>query len=270
MWIPRFLYITVSCCAVWFLYMGCGGHTSQHRNDPKRYDGLPSTPQELLALAEQLTRPHPPTSLTKIDRALAALEAALAHPPPHPEEVLWRLARACFWMAENLSESSPRLDYASRGRDYAEQALKGARQPVEAYYYLALNLGKMAEATSSLKWIKPMLVAAEQAARIDASYDQAGPLRLMGKVYTMAPAWPISVGSPEKAIEVLQKAVAISSVPINQLFLGEAYYHDEQYKKARDEIKRALQGNSPGKLDARWRAEAQQYLRRIDSQLTSP
>jgi tetratricopeptide (TPR) repeat protein len=164
-------------------------------------------------------------------------------------------------MTEQLANKQQRLAYAQTGREYAERARAVQPGRVEPHYYLALNTAKVAEAGNKLTLIKPMIAIAEAAARIDPRYDEAGAYRFIGKVYLTAPAWPVSVGSPEKAIEFLERAVSISPIAINRLFLGEAYFHDESYAKAKLHIGAALRDGA--KLDPRWRQEGESYLRRI-------
>ncbi len=233
--------------------------------DPHRYQGLPSIPDALLALSDQHLQEA--SSPRQIEHALAALELALQKAPPSPFEALWRLARACFFMADRLENREQWLRYARQGRHYAEQALLRNAGRVEPHYYLALNMAKVAEATHALRLIKPMMAEAEIAVKIDRTYDNAGALRFMGKVYITAPAWPVSIGSPEKAVELLEQAVSISPVPLNRLFLGEAYYHDEHYEKAEEQLHRALKEAKGKKLDKRWLQEAEDYLRRLSTAL---
>jgi tetratricopeptide (TPR) repeat protein len=234
-------------------------------SDPARFKNLPDEIDELVKLSDGIaTAPHP--SVREIDRALAALEKADHLGPKDPFEILWRLARACFLMTGELPNNDQSLGYAARGRDYATSALQINRARVEPHLYLAYNLAKIAEAKSSLKYIRPMVAEAQEAARIDERYDGASPLRFLGKVYLTAPAWPVSIGSADKALEYLERAVQLAPNPMNHLFLGEAYYSDEQYGKAKQLIQRALREPGRASLDARWKKEAEEYLRRLENE----
>jgi len=72
--------------------------------------------------------------------------------------------------------------------------------------------------------------------------------------------WPVSVGSPQKAIKLLRRAVNIAPRPLTRVFLGEAYFEDEQYKRAIEQLERALEQRDA--LPPRWRKEAESYLKR--------
>lgn len=234
--------------------------------DGARDRDLPRQAEELQRLADQVvaSRPEQPAPY---DRALAALEQALAR-RPGDYQLLWRAARACFLVTEYVQDKEQRFAYADGGRQYAERAVKEQPGAVEGHYYLALNIAKMAEARNKLRLLKNAIIAAEAAARIDPGFDEAGPLRFMGKVYITAPAWPVSVGSPEKALEYLQRAVKLSPAPLNRLFLGEAYFHEEEYGKARVELEQALR-EGKGRLHPRWQKEAEDYLQRLKSKNSS-
>jgi len=245
---------------------GCFGSGPRYVPDADRNKDLPSDVDELIRLADRMTDvrlAEKPPPLSTTDRALAALERAVALGPKQPFEVYWRLSRACFMMTEGLDDKVQFHAFARRGVDYAQRARSLAPRRVEPHYFLALNTAKVAEATANAHLIQSIIEPAEQAMKIDEKYDDAGPLRILGKVYLTAPAWPVSVGSPEKAIDMLRRAVALAAVPLNRIFLGEAYYHDEEYDLAEKLIRQALSDGQANRLGERWKKEAQDYLNRI-------
>lgn len=232
-----------------------------HIPQARHFVGLPDEPEALVRLADQILTPRPRDPVA-IDRAVAALQKSLLY---YPElfEVYWRLARAHFLLADCLEDRRAVMSQAAEGLDYAQQAARLRPPRVEGHYYEALNLAKMAEASQKRALIKPLVDAGHRARDIDERYDQGGPLVLLGKVYLTAPAWPVSVGNTEKAVELLERAVTISPRSLTRIFLGQAYFHDEQYDKAEAELRRALRHARGGELEARWRKEAEEYLRRI-------
>lgn len=228
---------------------------------PERAAGLPASVAELIALSDRLAaeRPDDPHA---IDRSLAALEAAEAKGPEEPVEVVWRMGRACFLLAEALGAAQGKR-FGQAGEGHAQRAIALASDRVEGHYYHALNMAKVAEATKDVEQLKPMMVIARAAADIDPAFDDAGPLRLMGKTYVVAPEWPTSVGDREQAVEVLKQAVSLAPTPLNRLFLGEALYHSESYEAAEAQIQRALKDGRAGGLAPRWISEGEDYLRRL-------
>lgn len=251
---------------------GCPPVAPRSTVDPKlvvdqaRDRDLPGGAEELQRLADQIVASQPEQA-APYDRALAALEYAMAR-RPGDYQLLWRAARACFLVTEYVQDKEQSFAYADGGRLYAERAVKERPESVEGHYYVALNTAKVAEARNKLRLLKSAVTAAEAAARIDPGFDEAGPLRFMGKVYITAPAWPVSIGSPDKALEYMQRAVKLSPVPLNRLFLGQAYFHEEEYGKARAELEQALR-EGKGKLHPRWKKEAEDYLQRLKSKNSS-
>ena len=241
-------------CLAALIFGGCPKPTGpRYVPDDRRSAGLPDSPAELVKLADRLMKKR---TIPAIDRARAALKKAL---PKHqqPIEVRWRQAKACFLMAYRLKNRDQRVSVAQRGIAHARAAIALDAKRVEPHYYLALNIARIAEARSKLTLIKKMVAAAERAREIDATYDRAGPLVFLGKVYLSAPAWPVSVGNSEKAVKLLEKAVKIAPDPLSRLFLGQAYKEEDEDEKARHQLKLALEGP----LEDRWRREAEKTLR---------
>lgn len=244
-----------------FVAACCRGPSPALVINPDRDKGLPQDPVALVRLADKLLAQRPLTA-RRADRALAALEKAQ---PRHPDAftAYWKLARACFELTGKLPFKQQRLPYARRGRDYAGRAATLRPRRVEPHYYRALNISRVAEATANRKLIKAMVAEAAIAAKIDPRFDSAGPYRFLGKVHITAPAWPVSVGSSEKGVEYLEQAVKIAPTPLNRLFLGQAYYHDEEYDEAAKVIGEALRDGKAAGMEAQWLREGKEYLERI-------
>jgi len=244
------------------LLAGCPTPGPRYEFDPHRYDNLPDDPVALIKLADRLVAPNN-RSLKHVDRSLAALDRAEHTGPPDLFAVRWRQARSAFFMAEGLTNRDQRLGFARTGVEHARQAVTLAPGRVEGHYYLALTLAKVAEASHKLKLIKPMIQRMERARAVDPTYDHAGPDRFLGKVYLTAPAWPVSVGDPDKAVEYLEKAVALSPYAVNRIFLGQAYLADEEDADAVTHLERGLaEGRAQG-VDPRWIREGEAALRKL-------
>jgi len=255
--------------SIWLLAC-CHTPAPRYVSDPGRGKGLPTAPRALVRLSDKLVIAKEPT-IGDIDRALAALEMAGKLKQSNKFEVLWKTSRACFLMAGKLHNKQQQAHYGRKGRDLAGRAAILQEKRVEPHYYRALCIGRLAEATNKLKLIKSMMAEAEIAARLDSAFDDAGPLRFLGKVYITAPAWPVSVGSPEKAVDILRQAVTIAPVPLNRLFLGEALFHDEEYEEAAAHLQQALREGKVKGMEPRWREEGLEYLKRIEFKTaTSP
>lgn len=255
-----------ACVAVLVALVGegaCGGaQMVTWVPSPDRAQGLPATVEALLALSDEQISQRP-VSVDRVDRGLAALEAATSLAIDSPFELHWRLARAYFLVAEQLPLKGPGQGYTALGVTHGGQAVAFAADRVEGHYYLALNMAKTVEANADIEKLKPMLKVAKRAVTIDPAFDAAGPLRLVGKVYMMAPEWPTSVGDRDEAVDVLKRAVKLAPTSMNRLFLGEALYHIDEFDKAIAHLRRALKTGGADGLEERWRDEGKGYLMRM-------
>ncbi len=254
--------LCLALCSLGFLGMGCATSGSAWAPDAQRSVDLPSTAEALLALADAEVAVKPRTPHT-VDRALAALEALESLSTSPDFQTHWRIARASFYLSDLVSDDHLQTRYAALGVKHAEKAVEARGDAVEGHYYLALNIAKQVEAEGEVKGLQRMLDIAKRAAELDAGFDQAGPLRLMGKVYMVAPEWPTSVGDRDESVEVLKRAVSLHSTPLNRLFLGQAFFHIDAFKKAIPHVRSALKAGRKSGLEERWLDEARSYLMRM-------
>jgi hypothetical protein len=241
---------------------GCGVTKSVWMPSATRAAALPAGTDALLAFADAQFALTPRTGDT-LDRSLAALEAIALSGTVADYEVHWRRARACFYLAEFVANDLANEHYVLPGVAHATKAVEASQDRVHGHYFLALNLARGVEATSNMEGLAPMMEVAKRAAALDASYDDAGPLRLIGKVYMVAPVWPTSVGDRDEAVEVLKRAVSLAGTALNRLFLGQAFFHIDDFEHALPHVRRALKLGTNGDLEARWVDEARSYLMRM-------
>jgi hypothetical protein len=139
----------------------------------------------------------------------------------------WQFGRACFHVAERATNHTQRADYARRGIAACREAVARETNSAPAHFYLAANLGELAQAEA------PSLAAYRRvhdverefkiAAELDVAFDHAAPARTLGELYIQAPGWPLSVGSSRKAREWFERAVELApDYPGNQIDLAEA------------------------------------------------
>lgn len=188
------------------LILACGGSRSHLAQPPGMEEADPA--EALARWQEELTHD----------------ELKLSSAGPDRPEVLARLARVAFLLADNLP--SPRREvYLEKGRHYSELLLTEQPQRVEGYYWSSLTLcgtAKTCGAGRALRMLPEIEARLERAAALDPAYDQAGPHRVLGRLYSEAPPWPISVGDLSKSLDHLRQAVRLApKTSTNQLFLAE-------------------------------------------------
>jgi tetratricopeptide (TPR) repeat protein len=152
-------------------------------------------------------------------------------------------ARICLLLAERTDEAERRERYAAEGVRWAEIALEeGAVTDGAVHYYLALNLGLAVRehaplAAKNMKRIESELLEAK---RLAPHLDHGGPLRTLGTLYLVAPAWPEGIGDGEKALALLKQAVnQFPQHPLNHIFYAQALWDLEQ-EDAKDQVQQIL------------------------------
>jgi len=165
------------------------------------------------------------------------------------------LARASFTLADLATNETQRAEVARCGITICRQWLARESNSAPGHYYLAMNLGKLAQAEApsiaAYRLVHEMENDFLVAAKLDVRFDYAGPARTLGELYFQAPGWPFSVGSKSKAREWLERAVALApEYPGNQLNLAEAQLKWRQPAEFETTMKN---------LDARWAAAQTNY-----------
>jgi tetratricopeptide (TPR) repeat protein len=199
-------------------------------------------------------------ALTAADTAAAppnrhaerAYEAFQAHQArfqlaPSNAVVAWQFGRVCFDWAEFATNDTQRATVAEAGIAACRAAVQRAPEDSAAHYYLGMNLGQLARTKSlgALPLVWEMEREFKRARELDPRFDYAGPDRCLGLLYLDAPAWPVSVGSQEKARLHLRRAVELSpDYPENRLNLLEASLRWKHKQRAQRELE-ALEGLLP-------------------------
>jgi tetratricopeptide (TPR) repeat protein len=157
--------------------------------------------------------------------------------------ILCNLARLCFFLGEVGDKEARKVNFG-KGRNYARLLIKEQPQRVEGHYWLALNLcglANVAGAKNGLKMLPRIMKSLRVTQNIDEAYDQAGPHRVQGRIYFMAPDWPLSVGNVKKSFRHLSAAVKIAPEnSTNHLFLAETLFFMGKEKEAYQALEKVL------------------------------
>jgi len=148
------------------------------------------------------------------------------HAEPNNPEAVWKFAHATFDRAEFSADSKERAALAEPAIDACERALNQHENSAELHYYLAMNLGELAQTKGigALKLVRRMETEFLRAQELNSLFDYAGPDRNLGVLYLEAPGWPTSIGNHSKARQHLMRAVQIApDYPDNHITLLEAY-----------------------------------------------
>ncbi|MFP3867717.1 MAG: tetratricopeptide repeat protein [Desulfobacteraceae bacterium] len=170
--------------------------------------------------ADQLVQTPTPD---KVNQALNIYQEFLPKAGSGRFCLLVRMARGAYIMGE-LAEKGKQEYHYEKGKLYAQRLIEERPESVEGHYWLALNLTGLAEVNWSqgLVLLPQIMKELERAQALDPTYDQAGPHRVLGRIYAEAPSWPLSVGDLYKSLHHLKMATEMAPEnTTNHLFLAE-------------------------------------------------
>lgn len=181
--------------------------------------------------------PHP-SAAARAAATYAAQRSTWVQAPSNSVEA-WKFARAAFDWSGFATNRSSRAAIAELGITACRQALSTATS-APIHYYLALNLGRIAETRglSALDLIHQMEQELLSARALDETFDHAGADRTLGLLYRDAPGWPVSLGNWDKARSHLEAAVRIDGeFPENRLALAELFSRTHQKSLLTNELR---------------------------------
>lgn len=208
------------------------------------------------------TEPQNPDTLYADRANLASARAAASawHDElarnPQAFDAAWKLARADYWLGGHTPEAEQRRMFES-GIDAAQKAI--ALQPArpEGYFWLAANMGSMAESfglRQGLKYRKPIKDALETVLRLDPGFQQGSADRALGRWYFKVPA--LFGGSNTQAEAHLRASLTYKEAStVTHFFLAELLIDERRKDEARAELQKVL--DAP--LDPEWTPEDREY-----------
>ena len=179
----------------------------------------------------------------------------------------WAAAEAWAFVADNEPCRAERIAAAKRGITLARAARELQPDRVEGHYWYAITVGLLADSDRAygLKAVGEMEQALRRAIELDERYDYAGPVRVLGVLQLRTPAPPVSIGSPRKALRLLQHATELfPDYPENMLYLAEAFRDNKRNTEARELLAKIIDAPPwPSRQfeSAGWKTAAQVLLR---------
>jgi len=188
----------------------------------------------------------------RMDPILADLKKAEAL-APDDYEVLWRIARWYYWMAD--APGIPDEEKARLGKttwDYGDKATKANPNRVEGWFYASTGVGMYSIGISIVKALldgmeSKYLDRLKKAQGIDPSYYGYGAEVAWGRYYYELP-WPKY--DAEKSEQALRQALKLYPKNLRaKVFLAELYLKEDHPKEA-TKLLEAVLAATPGAYDA--------------------
>ena len=213
-----------------------------------------SSPDALYAAREQL--PNALAAAAQWERRLAANADDF--------EAAWKLARACYWLGSHVPEAERRKRF-EQGIAAAERAVKLRPERADGHFWVAANMGAMAEGfglRAGLKYRGPIKASLERSLAIDPAYLDGGADRALGRWYAKVPR--LFGGSNSKAVEHLQRSLTYAPNSIaSHFFLAETFLEMDRREDARRELQFVV--TAPFHPD--WVPEEREFKQKADAHL---
>jgi tetratricopeptide (TPR) repeat protein len=194
-------------------------------------------------------------------KALAAANAWAAELKADPNQVdaAWKLSRAYYWLGTHGAEAGRRA-HLEAGLDAARTAITRQPKRPEGHFWLAANMGALAESfgmRQGIKYRKPVREALEEVLRIDPTFLGGAADRALGRWYFKVPG--LFGGSNKKSEEHLRKALKLDpNSTIGWYFLAETLLDMGRTREARDALQHVL--DAP--LSQEWAPEDREWKAR--------
>jgi|SRR5688572_33251984 len=160
---------------------------------------------------------------------------------PKDFESAWKLARACYWLGGHVAEHARRAQY-ERGIEAGRQASVLQSKRPEGYFWMAANMGAMAESfglRAGIKYRSPVKNALETVLMLDPGFQQGSADRALGRWYLKVPR--LFGGSKDKSVEHLQRSLKFDPASTaSHYFLAETYLEMDRKADARQETQKVL------------------------------
>lgn len=157
-------------------------------------------------------------------------------------EAAWKLARARYWLGTNGLPEGERKAALEAGIAAARRAIAAAPKRPEGHFWLAANMGALAESfgvRQGIRYRAAIRDALETVLAIDPGYQDGSADRALGRWYYKVPR--LFGGNKRKSEEHLRKALAYNRQSvITRLFLAETLIELDRTDEARRELQAAI------------------------------
>ena len=179
-------------------------------------------------------------------------------------ESAWKLARACYWLGGHVAPADRRAQF-DRGIEAARGAVRTQAQRPEGHFWLAANMGGMAEAAgmrAGLRYRGDIKRELETVLALDPSFQKGSADRALGRWYFKVPR--LFGGNRQKSLEHLQRALTYDPNDAASLsFLADTLLEIDKREEARQALEKLLTVSS----DPEWAPETREFQRQAAATL---
>ena len=168
-------------------------------------------------------------------------------------EVQWRLARALFFLGQTGGSRDSSRQLFAAGIGAGERAVALNSERVEGHFWVGVNLALFAEINSGLRAARALRWARlelKRAVAISEHYHDAGPLRVLARLYHKAPR--LLGGNLRRSREMFDRALGIAPTnSVTLIYAAELALHTGERDRAMILLRKVLESS----IDADWEFE---------------
>ena len=184
---------------------------------------------------------------------------------PRDFESAWKLARVDYWLGTSGLPPRDRKPALEAGVAAARKAVAISGGRCEGHFWLAANMGALAESfglRQGIRYRTPIRESLERCLKIDPSFLDGSPDRALGRWYYKVPG--LFGGNKKKSEEHLRKALSYNPRSIiTLLFLGETL--DELDRRV--EARKVLEAAIAAPLSDEWAPEDRRFKEQARARL---
>lgn len=168
-------------------------------------------------------------------------------------EIQWRLARALFFLGQQAKTTSEKQQLFAAGIGAGERAVALNAERVEGHFWTGVNLALFAESGGGLRGARALRWARKElkfAAKINERYHDAGPLRVLARLYHKAPR--LLGGSRRQSREHFERALEIAHAnSVTMIYAAEYFIDAGETGRAKSLLERII----AAQIDEEWEFE---------------
>jgi tetratricopeptide (TPR) repeat protein len=199
-------------------------------------------------------------------RSAAALWQAQVKADPRNFDAAWKLARVMYWLGNHEPDSDAKRAALERGIEAGQQAVTLQSSRPEGHFWIAANMGTLAEAyglRQGLKYRGKIKEELETVLKRDPGFMRGSADRALGRWYNRVPG--LFGGSNKKSEEHLRKSLSYdANSTVSHFFLAQTLLDEDRNAEAIEELKKVL----AAPYDADWEPEDREYKQKASDLLS--
>ena len=184
---------------------------------------------------------------------------------PRDFESAWKVARATYWIGPHEEKEAGRRTL-ERGVAAGKQAMMIASDRPQGYFWMAANMGALAESyglRQGIKYRGAIKDALERVMSIDPAFQKGSAYSALGRWYHMVPG--LFGGSESKSEEYLRKALTYDpDGTLAHFYLSETLFERNKDADGIEELKKTI----AAKIDPDFEPEEREMKAKASAELT--